>query len=522
MLQSTEEKIKTLKNHIENLLEKSKTFKKSDLSNDVGFSPIELDNLLKSFVSKEFISSKSETKVKLILTKEGACYVDIGTPEYLLVEYMQKKKKVWTKEKILEIDKELILSELNEFKGKKEKIENYFNINRAFSHACKRKFLERERKDGKVFWKCSLKDDLIRTHLKNLDTLYEEEMIKALTKRKLITKLKDTTIFYEKGRHFDKFKSKSIGHLDISVLKLDESQLEQLEITQVNLFAKGKPSLTSGSLHPLARLRAQFRSIFLEMGFEEMDTSTYVEKAFWNFDAMFIPQNHPARDLQDTFYLDNLKLKQPPVPLPTETDKKSVIKEHEKAYLKDFVEEESERILLRTHTTAVSARMLRTVAKRIETARKNGEEFRGAKLFSIDTVFRNESVDATHLAEFQQIEGVVAIKGANLSNLVALLKTFFERIGIEKLKFKVAFNPYTEPSVEVFGFSKQLKKYVEIGNSGVFRREVLNPAGIPEEIDVIAWGLSLERPAMMMYGLSDIRDLCGNLKFSKNSRWFLF
>lgn len=138
------------------------------------------------------------------------------------------------------------------------------------------------------------------------------------------------------------------------------------------------------------------------------------------------------------------------------------------------------------------------------------EGFKPCKFFSIDKVFRNETLDATHLAEFHQVEGVVADYSVTLGDLMGILHAFFDKLGIKKLRFKPAFNPYTEPSMEIFGFHDGLKKWVEIGNSGVFRPEMLLPMGLPENVNVIAWGLSLERPTMIKNKIDNIRDLVGH------------
>ena len=108
-------------------------------------------------------------------------------------------------------------------------------------------------------------------------------------------------------------------------------------------------------------------------------------------------------------------------------------------------------------------------------------------------MFRNETLDATHLAEFHQIEGVIADYDITLGTLIGVLYTFFRKLGIDKLRFKPAYNPYTEPSMEIFSYHEGLKKWVEIGNSGVFRPEMIRPMGIPEGVNVLGWGLSLER-----------------------------
>lgn len=251
-----------------------------------------------------------------------------------------------------------------------------------------------------------------------------------------------------------------------------------------------------------------FREILLEMGFNEMPTDKYVESSFWNFDTLFQPQSHPARDMHDTFFIKNPALCKD---FPEEYGKK-VQEVHEKGgygslgYQYQWDKNEAKKNLLRTHTTAVTSKMLYLLAE--ETKREG--VFKPKKYFSIDRVYRNENLDATHLAEFHQIEGFIADRNIGLSHLLGLLEEFYAKIGIKQLKYKPAYNPYTEPSLEIFGFHPQLKRWVEIGNSGVFRPEMLRPMGLPEDVSVIAWGLSLERPTMIYYGLSNIRDLFGH------------
>jgi phenylalanyl-tRNA synthetase alpha chain len=168
----------------------------------------------------------------------------------------------------------------------------------------------------------------------------------------------------------------------------------------------------------------------------------------------------------------------------------------------DWSVSEAEKNLLRTHTTAVSSRMLYRLAQ---------DGFKPAKYFSIDRVFRNEAIDRTHLAEFHQVEGVVCDYGLTLGDLIGTLQEFFDRLGMgSQLRFKPAYNPYTEPSMEIFSYSKELGKWMEVGNSGMFRPEMLRPMGMPEGVNVIAWGLSLERPTMILYGIDNIRDLFGH------------
>ncbi|KAI4173698.1 MAG: hypothetical protein LQ346_008372, partial [Caloplaca aetnensis] len=156
-------------------------------------------------------------------------------------------------------------------------------------------------------------------------------------------------------------------------------------------------------------------------------------------------------------------------------------------YRYPFRDSEALKLVLRTHTTAVSTYMLHKLAA----------DPRPARYFSIDRVFRNETVDATHLAEFHQVEGVIADFGLTLGGLIGFMEVFFGKMGIHRLRFKPAYNPYTEPSMEIFGFHEGLDKWVEIGNSGMFRPEMLEPMGLPKDMRVYGWGLSLERPTMI-------------------------
>lgn len=273
----------------------------------------------------------------------------------------------------------------------------------------------------------------------------------------------------------------------------------------------------AGRLHPLLKVRQQFREIFLEMGFEEMPTQRFVETSFWNFDSLFQPQAHPARDMQDTFFI-----KDPSTTLRIPKDYMEKVKStHEVGncktggpqdpaatpigslgYRNEWATAEAEKNLLRTHTTAISAQMLYKLAQM--------DKFEPKKFFSIDRVFRNESLDATHLAEFHQIEGLVVDRNLNLGNLMGMIEAFFLKLGLTDIRFKPTYNPYTEPSMEIFHWHDGLNKYVEIGNSGMFRPEMLRPMGFPEDVSCIAWGLSLERPTMILYKIDNIRDLFGH------------
>ncbi|XP_075433620.1 phenylalanine--tRNA ligase alpha subunit [Ascaphus truei] len=321
-----------------------------------------------------------------------------------------------------------------------------------------------------------------------------------LKKRKLLNEVTVKTYWVTKGSGFSTSIAKQ--ETDLTPEMIASGSWRDKKFKAYNFNALGVMP-ESGHLHPLMKVRTQFRQIFLEMGFTEMPTNNFVESSFWNFDALFQPQQHPARDQHDTFFiLDPADATQFPMDY-----LERVKKVHSEGgygsqgYKYAWSILDAQKNLLRTHTTAVSARMLYKLAQ---------QEFTPVKYFSIDRVFRNETLDATHLAEFHQIEGVVADYGLTLGDLMGVLKEFFNKLGITKLRFKPAYNPYTEPSMEVFSYHEGLKKWVEVGNSGVFRPELLLPMGLPEDVSVIAWGLSLERPTMIKYGINNIRELVGH------------
>lgn len=329
----------------------------------------------------------------------------------------------------------------------------------------------------------------------------DDSLLKELKKRKLIDRQKGTWYAVRKGASFSLTLEKL--STDLTAEMVQSGAWKTAKFKNYNFDAMGLPT-RGGHLHPLMKVREEFRQIFFEMGFTEMPTNNYVESSFWNFDTLFQPQMHPSRDAHDTFFL---KAPAETLSLPEDYVQRTKSVHEVGGYGSighryDWKEAEARKNLLRTHTTAVSSRMLAKLAAE--------PKFRPVKYFSIDKVFRNETVDATHLAEFHQIEGLIADYNLTLGDLIGMLEEFFRKLGMTKLRFKPAFNPYTEPSMEVFAFHEGLGKWIEVGNSGVFRPEMLESMGFDSNVSVIAWGLSLERPTMIKYKVSNIRDLVGH------------
>ena len=323
-----------------------------------------------------------------------------------------------------------------------------------------------------------------------------------LKKRKLIKLVERTSYNLTRGPEYAETRVKKAA--DLTKEMLDNGTWSTTRFKDYKIDVLGE-KVGGGYLHPLLKVRSEFRKILMQMGFEEMPPNKWVESSFWNFDSLFQPQSHPARDAHDTFFI---KDPSQTVSYPEDYYKR-VVEMHEKGgsgsigYRYVFKEGDARKNLLRTHTTAVSSQMLYKLANQ-----PGG--FTPQRYFSIDRVFRNETMDYTHLCEFHQVEGLVADYDLSLGDLIGTIETFFKKIGITQLRFKPAFNPYTEPSMEIFGYHPDLKKWTEIGNSGMFRPEMLAPMGLPPNVRVIAWGLSLERPTMIKYRIKNIRDLFGH------------
>ena len=258
------------------------------------------------------------------------------------------------------------------------------------------------------------------------------------------------------------------------------------------------PEALLGKIHPAQQIIQQVREIFLEMGFTEIRGSI-VQTAFWNFDALFQPQDHPARDVVDTFYLSHPEKGK----LPDKNVVKAVAATHENGWTTGsrgweypWSPKEARRLVLRTHTTAETIHYL------------SEHKEPPVKVFSVDRVYRNEKLDYKHLAEFHQIEGIIMDKKVTLRDLMGTLTEFYHKLGLDKVQFWPSYFPYTEPSMQSTVYVPELKTWVELCGMGIFRPEVLAPFGVKHP--VLAWGGGLERLILLKLGIEDIRLLYKN------------
>jgi len=304
----------------------------------------------------------------------------------------------------------------------------------------------------------------------------------------------------------------------ISKMNLDDDLIEALtpKILKQNKW-KGKkfrrynlnspvPRIYGGKRHFVNQAIDYAKSIWLEMGFKEMSGNN-VETGFWVFDSLFTAQDHPVREMQDTFYLKGITGK-----LPERCKKKedcilfNIQKAHEggvdgsKGWQYEWNEEDAKRVLLRTHTTSLSVRKLREL-------RDTGEF--PAKYFAIGKCFRNETVDWSHGFEFNQTEGIVVDENANFRQLLGYLIQFYKKMGFEKIRIRPAYFAYTEPSLEIDVWNKERKKWVELGGAGMFRPEVTIPM-FGKHIPVLAWGQGFDRIITDFFEINDLREVYKN------------
>lgn len=251
----------------------------------------------------------------------------------------------------------------------------------------------------------------------------------------------------------------------------------------------------SGKKQPYLAFLDELKTEFVALGFQEM-RGPMIETEFWNFDALFQPQNHPARDWTDTYRLIRPKKGY----LPDEKTVNSVKTSHESNWNYSWDPEKAKNLMPRAHGTCLSARQL-----------YKGVQSPG-KYFSVARCFRPDVLDKTHLIEFNQIEGIICDESLTFRSLLGILKQFALEIAeADKVRFYPDYYPFTEPSVQMSAKHPELG-WVEFGGAGIFRKELTVPLGV--DVPVIAWGLGVDRLAMFKLGIDDIRFL-----FSEDISW---
>ena len=435
---------------------------------------VEVMNALSWLKVKGLVKLKEKLEVEYCLNR------DEDLPEARIYQVLKERGEVEIKELFRIFPKNVVSVGMGHLRKLGIPLENGKLIYRDIDEEIGRRklLLERLRKG------CLKEDEVDRELIQ--DFLRRKGMIK---KKEMVMRFASLTNLGRKVLDEGIEIKEEVTQLTPELIQTGKWREYELKRYDVNLFA---PRVHPAKLHPLTQIIKKIRKIFIMMGFDEVE-GPYVVNAFWDMDALFIPQDHPAREMQDTFYLK----KPDRIPVEDKEYMEKVKEMHEngggisRGWRYEWREDVAERAMLRTHTTVNSIRYL--------------YEHREppVRMFSIGRVFRRENMDSTHLPEFTQIEGIYMDEDANFQVLLGILKEFYSLMGFPTIRFRPSYFPYTEPSLEVEVHYNG--KWLELGGAGIFRPEVTEPLGI--EYPVLAWGLGLERLAMITLGLKDIRDL---------------
>jgi phenylalanyl-tRNA synthetase alpha chain len=461
-----------------------------ELSSELNIPFATLYSWVEDLKIKGYVDARDEILKKISLTEEGKRYAEQGLPEKRLALILKEKEA-------------MSLEELKSFFTKNE-------LDIAIMHALKKGFIKYFEGKIKFVSLYETNDEKLLNEIKNKGEIIVNELneeLKILKRRGLI-EVNEFKKTYIKASKFvrDSIISKNYVIIpEISKITSDDiisGKWKQYPLKAYNLEAL-PPIVYFGRSQVYMRFLEEVKKVLLEMGFEEYDWD-YILPELWNFDVLFVPQDHPARDVQDTF-----RVNLPPAIL-DEIFAEKVKDMHEKVFNEalgwnyKWDAEIARRLVLRTHTTPVSIRYIYE--------NKDKE----AKVFCISRNFRRDLPDRTHFIEFYQCEGIMVGNKLNFSNLLYFLKEFASRLGLEKIRFKPSYFPFTEPSVEGSVYHDKLG-WIEALPGGMFRPEMLNMLGVKSR--VLAWGIGIDRLAMAYLGIDDIRELFSkDLNFLRSAR----
>lgn len=447
----------------------------------------------------EFLKAKGLINVEIEVKKfveaglNGIYYLKKGLPERNLLKELEKRK-------------EIPLDSLKNIEGLNE------NEIKVSLGVLKKKALI-EIKDNKVILtakkeeinKKMLEEEFLESLPLDLDSLKPEQKfaLENLKSRKEIIEIKEKKIIdvslTELGKtiSLDDLKGEFIEKLTPKMIKTASWKGKKFRAYDIKSQV---PRIYGGKRHFVNQAIDYARKIWTEMGFKEM-TGNITTIGFWNFDALFTPQDHPAREVQDSFFISNVEGILKERRLIEEVKKAHEGKIYQgKGWQYEWKEEEAKKVYLRTHTTCISAQTLKKIAE--------NKEF-PAKYFALGKCFRNETIDWSHGFEFNQTEGIVVDENANFRQLLGYLKEFFKKMGHTKLRFRPHYFPYTEPSVEIDSWNEERNSWMEIGGAGMFRPEVTIPF-FGKHIPVLAWGPGFDRIIMKYYEIKDLREFHKN------------
>lgn len=474
-------------------LEKNKDLTPEEIATNTGMDIKSVMSAAGSLASKEIIEVEKDIKEILSLSEDGKSYAKFGLPERRVLDILINEKTIpmgelATKAGIDKKDTGIAIGWLNR--------KHWATVDKGIITITDIG-VENAQKLGD--------DELLLKKLFETESIIKEELdddlldgLKLLNNRKnLLDNKKNTS-------HSFKVLSKGENILNtgftiqeqatqLTHKQLKDGEWKNLQYRPYDIHAEA-PKIFPGKEHPLRRIIEEIREIFLNLGFSESNRPV-LDSAFWNFDSLFQPQDHAAREMQDTFYVKNPLI----CDLPDDEELVNLTATvHENGgntgsigWQYEWDRDVASQSVLRTHTTGVSTKYLY----------ENEPPF---KMFSVGRVFRRETITYKHLPEFHQVEGIVGAPGISYQNLLGILKEFYKKLGFE-VRFRPAYFPYTYLSTECEVYLEDKGAWIELGGSGMFRPEVLEPLGI--DVPVLAFGLGIERLAMIRYDISDIRML---------------
>tara|TARA_Y100000034_G_C6878155_1_gene401937 strand:- start:8 stop:1522 length:1515 start_codon:yes stop_codon:yes gene_type:complete len=478
-----------------------------DLVTSTKLKDIEVMRALQWLKNKDLVSIDEKSAEFIFLDKNGLIYLEKDLPEIRFLQVVKSAKSsmqdVMDKAGLEKVEVSVCLGILK----KKAAIEIQKDKDLNFKiTSIGKKLLEKPSLEQFFLEKLS-KESIKISDLKPEEKLAFDNLIsrKQIIRKELIK---------------DRFISLTSSGKKISTKDLDKGYVDKLTSSMLKSGSwKDKdfrsfdveinvPKVNYGRRHFVKLATDYAKNVWLNMGFKEM-TGTLVNTSFWNFDALFTAQDHPVRELQDTFFLESKGT------LPDKKIVNNVKKAHETGtkgsigWRYNWSEEDAKKNVLRTHTTVISAQ---TLSKLKETP---------GKYFALGRCFRNETMDWSHLFEFNQTEGIVIDPDANFKHLLGYLKQFFAQMGFPEARFRPAHFPYTEPSVEIDVFHPKHKKWIEFGGAGIFRPEVVEPI-FGKFVPVLAWGPGFDRIILEYFNITDIRDLYKNdLKQLRETRYWM-
>jgi len=471
----------------------------SDLERETGLPRSTIMASLEGLKQKLAIKVYEEKRELIKLTKEGELRALQGLPERIIAE------KTW------ENGGQLDLKELKEKTGLSDeevKIGLGWLRRKGLGKIVRGKVVVEKKPEELTEEKLLRRIYVSKTLSENALSSDEKRFLKELVSRRLVQIYEEKEYLLEitdKGLELLGKEKEYITVITHEVIKRKEWLRK--EIKPYNVKAE-PPKIYPGRKHFYVEFLDEIREILVAMGFTEAE-GPIVEVELWNFDILFQPQDHPAREIHDTF-----RLKYPAIK-PVEIDVAERVKAvHEsggtsgsRGWGYKWSLDIAKRLILRTQTTSVSARFL------------SQHREPPVKMFTIGKVYRPDTIDAKHLPEFHQLDGIVMDKNLHFRNLLGILKEFFKHLGIDTVKFKPSYFPFTEPSVEGYIYHPRVG-WVECFGAGMLRPEVLEMLGV--KYPTAAWGIGIDRVAMVILGIDDIRDLYSqDISYLRSRRIFM-